>query len=364
MTDAAMDQFTWKRWREEQEAADAARGRELDPPPPAPPPGKNPFGAQIPVIEPQGGDLPPELKGLNPDVPQPSAAPLTPPGIVIGWDIGMVRVENPETHVMEDVPLLRPGDDLFLATVGASGTKPVSATFVVTDYFRSRYGEYDANIVYVPLDDLQRLRGMGDKANVLQIRLTADVRENSKLVHSLVVPEAQKVMPAPEAHAESWWQQQGSLLSAIDIERGLLNLLLFLIIGVAGFGVLAIFSMIVKEKYRDIGVLKSLGASGGGVMGIFLGYGLLLGLVGGLLGTGLGVWITLNINDIEKAITAMTGHEVFDRKVYSFDQIPTHLDAVSVTLVNVGAVGIAVASAVWPAFCAARLQPVRALRFE
>lgn len=368
MTEEAHWRFDAHRRQEEQDAADAERAKEFITPSPAPPPtepGKNPFGAPIPQIEPDGKEPPPELKNLKPDVPQPAVtAPPTPPGIVVGWDIGIARLENPDTHEMEDVPLLRPGDDLFLATVGASGTKPVSATFVVTDYFRSRYGEYDANIVYVPLDELQRLRGMGDRANALQIRLTADVREDPKLVHSVVVPAAQKVMPAPEAHAESWWQQQGSLLSAIDIERNLLNILLFLIIGVAGFGVLAIFSMIVSEKYRDIGVLKSLGASGGGVMGIFLGYGLLLGLVGGLLGTGLGVWITLNINDIEKALAAMTGREIFDRRVYSFDSIPTHLDAVSVTLVNVGAVGIAVASAVLPALRAARLQPVRALRFE
>jgi lipoprotein-releasing system permease protein len=365
MTAAAKERFDklrlweeWQQWKANEEA-------QFAPPPPKGEPGKNPFGAKVPVLE--GGDeLPPELRNLKPQLPAgPAAADLPPPpGIVLGWDIAVARLPNPETGEMEDIPLLRPGDDVFVATVGASGTRPVSASFVVTDTFRSRYGEYDANIVYVPLGDLQKLRGMDGKANCLQLRLTPDVRDNPKVVHDTVVPAAQAIMPKPEAHAESWWQQQGSLLSAIDIERGLLNFLLFLIIGVAGFGVLAIFSMIVKEKYRDIGVMKSLGASGGGVMGIFLGYGVLLGLVGGLLGTGLGVWLTLHINEIERAIAAMTGQQVFDRKVYSFDCIPTHLDPLSVLLVNLGAVGIAVASAVWPAWRAASLQPVRALRFE
>ena len=120
-----------------------------------------------------------------------------------------------------------------------------------------------------------------------------------------------------------------------------------------------------KEKYRDIGVMKSLGASGGGVMGIFLGYGLLLGVVGGVLGTLLGIWFTEHINDVERLIASFRGgRKVFDSSVYSFDSIPTHLDAVSVLLVNVGAVAIAVAAAVWPAWRAASLQPVRALRFE
>ena len=84
---------------------------------------------------------------------------------------------------------------------------------------------------------------------------------------------------------QTWEDKQGPLLAAIAVERGILNVLLFMIVGVAGFGILAIFSMIVVEKTRDIGILKALGASNRGVMGIFLGYGLLLGVVGAGLGT-------------------------------------------------------------------------------
>lgn len=367
MTAAAKDRFDkvrvweeWQQWKANEEAKFA-------PPPPKGEPGKNPFGAPVPKLEVDPAtELPPELRALKPQLPEPPAAALPPPpGVVLGWDIAHARLPNPETGEMEDVPLLRPGDDVFVATVGASGTRPVSASFVVTEFFRSKYGEYDANIVYVPLDDLQKLRGMDGRANCLHIKLTPDVREDRRFVDGTVVPAAQAIMPKPEAHAESWWQQQGSLLGAIEIERNLLNILLFFILGVAGFGVLAIFSMIVKEKYRDIGVMKSLGASGGGVMGIFLGYGLLLGVVGGILGTLLGIWFTQNINAIEGALASLQGgRKVFDQSVYSFDSIPTHLDAGSVLLVNLGAIAIAVASAVWPAWRAARLQPVRALRFE
>lgn len=353
-----------RRWNQQEEALQEEKRAKAAAALPPPEPGKNIFGQPTPVIVPREGELP--APNIHPELPEPllPEVPPDPPGIVLGYDIGHARLPNPDTGVMEDVQYLWPGDDVFVATVGASGTRPVSATFAVTGFFRSNYGEYDANIVYVPLDYLQRLRGMDGKANRLHIRLVPGVRENPQLVHTAVVPAAQDLMPKPESYAESWWQQQGMMLNAIEIERNLLNILLFLIIGVAGFGVLAIFSMIVSEKYRDIGVMKALGASGGGVMGIFLGYGLLLGLVGGVLGTGLGVWITLNINDIEQALAAITGRQIFDRKVYSFDSIPTHLDALSVLLVNLGAVGIAVASSVLPAVRAARLQPVRALRFE
>jgi lipoprotein-releasing system permease protein len=148
------------------------------------------------------------------------------------------------------------------------------------------------------------------------------------------------------------------------VERAILNVLLFLIIAVAGFGILAIFYMIVVEKTRDIGILKSLGASNWGVMGIFVSYGLLLGIVGSGLGTLGGIAFTENINGIEKFISKMTGQEVFPRDIYFFDKIPVELNPWMLLWVNAGAIAIATAASVLPALRAAMLHPVRALRFE
>ena len=128
--------------------------------------------------------------------------------------------------------------------------------------------------------------------------------------------------------------------------------------------VLAIFTMIVVEKTRDIGILKALGASNSGVMNIFLGYGLLLGLVGAALGTGLGLAFTRNINGVEKFLAWLTGSDIFPRDVYYFDRIPTDVQGWNVFLINVGAVAIAVLFSVLPALRAAWLHPVRALRYE
>src|SRR5262249_36468040 len=159
-------------------------------------------------------------------------------------------------------------------------------------------------------------------------------------------------------------QKQGPLLGAVAIEQSILNILLFFIIAVAGFGILAIFSMIVVEKTRDIGVMKALGASTSGVRGIFLGYGLLLGAVGSGVGMAGGLLFVHYINDIEKLLSRLIGHKVFDDSIYYFNQVPTLVELSTVFWIVVGAMMIAAAASVWPAQRAARLHPVRALRFE
>ena len=149
------------------------------------------------------------------------------------------------------------------------------------------------------------------------------------------------------------------------METAVLNILLFLIIAVAGFGILAIFYMIVVEKTRDIGILKSLGASGRGVMGIFLAYGLSLGIVGAGVGTVLGARCSSRTSTRSPTCSsAITGQPVFDPSVYYFDKIPTIVEPLTVAWIVGGAVGIAVLASVLPARRAARLHPVRALRFE
>ncbi len=261
--------------------------------------------------------------------------------------------------------LVLPGDDVKV-TFPTAGTPPkaVSDTFTVVDFYESKMSEYDSNFVLVPIAALQRMRGMIDpqsglaSVNSIQIKLRdgADLEE--------VRDRLRKAFPADLYAVASWRDKQGPLLAAVDMEMAVLNILLFLIIAVAGFGILAIFFMIVVEKTRDIGILKSLGAQASGIAGIFLGYGLFLGLVGAGAGLALGLAIALNINTIRAGVEWCTGQRVFDPSIYYFFQIPTIVDPLTVSWIVAGAVGIAVASSVLPALRAARLHPVEALRHE
>jgi lipoprotein-releasing system permease protein len=277
-------------------------------------------------------------------------------GIIVGHAIAHFR--DPRTK--QEVCTLSLGDDLSITTLsGGPMVKPVQTRFAVCDYFRSEMSEYDSSFVFVPLDYLQKLRGLDDHATAIQIRLKHYDRDKEEVKKRLAA-----LFDGAPMQVNTWEDKQGPLLAAISIERGILNVLLFMIIAVAGFEILAIFSMIVVEKTRDIGILKALGASNGGVMSIFLGYGLLLGGVGAGLGAALGLGITCNVNGIEQFLTRITGQEIFDRQVYYFKEIPTDIQPLHVALILAGAVAIAVVFSIIPALRAAWLHPVRALRYE
>ncbi len=282
-------------------------------------------------------------------------------GVIVGWALGTIHREG------EDQFIAPPGTRVGLVFPRA-GNKPEPAydDYSVVGYFKSGMSEYDSSHVYVPLARLQYMRNLIDRdgrgaVNAIQIKVKPgvnidDLKNKVQLALDRLRPMGFRVA--------TWEDKQGPLLAAVAIEQGILNLLLFFIIAVAGFGILAIFFMIVVEKTRDIGIMKALGASTAGVRGIFLGYGLLLGMVGSGVGMGIGLLFVANINAIEKQLSKLTGHKVFDDSVYYFSEIPTLVEPWTVAWIVFGALVIAAAASVWPAQRAAKLHPVRALRFE
>ena len=283
-----------------------------------------------------------------------------------GVILGHALATQHQGHGRPDIVLAPLGAKVML-TFPSIGRPPKgqSDAFAVTGHFKSEMSEYDSTHVYVPLERLQFLRsqeqGPAAAVNLIQLRCRPGVdldRLATKLERGLW-----KKWPL-RFHVQTWEQKQGPLLAAVAIEQSILNILLFFIIAVAGFGILAIFSMIVVEKTRDIGVLKALGASTAGVRGIFLGYGLSLGLVGSGVGMAIGLGFVWKINAIETWLSRLTGQRVFNPDIYYFDGIPTLVQPATVAWIVGGALLIAVAASVWPAQRAARLHPVQALRFE
>jgi lipoprotein-releasing system permease protein len=250
-----------------------------------------------------------------------------------------------------------------------AGDRP-KATYddaLVVGYFKSGMSEYDSTHVYMPLEQMQRMRLLGDgqgNGAVNQIQIKVREGENLDALAMKIEGALEELKPGGYFMVSTWEKKQGPLLAAVAVEQSILNILLFFIIAVAGFGILAIFSMIVVEKTRDIGVLKALGASTSGVRGIFLGYGLSLGMVGSGVGMVGGLLFVKYINEVELGLSLLTGRKVFDPDIYYFDKIPTLVQPMTVVWIVGGALAIAIAASVWPAQRAARLRPVQALRFE
>jgi lipoprotein-releasing system permease protein len=299
------------------------------------------------------------------------AAPL-PARLYIGQQLVSFQYEDKETKKVRTVMMVEPGDDVKLSTISV-GRPPDPRHFnaTVVDIFKSGMSEYDSNLVFCNLEELQRVRGMivppDDAENGIRgVRYITTIQIKLKdFADAKVVAERLRSAFPPNMYSvRTWEQKQGPLLAAVDVESTILNVLLFMIIAVAGFGILAIFFMIVVEKTRDIGILKSLGASSRGVMSIFVSYGLSLGLVGSGVGVVVGLLFVRYINEIEKWLTFLTGRKVFDETIYYFPSIPTRVHAMMVVSVAMGAVAIAILASILPARRAALLHPVQALRHE
>jgi lipoprotein-releasing system permease protein len=246
--------------------------------------------------------------------------------------------------------------------------------------------QVDQNSVYVPFDLLQKDlnmdaqsytdAGTGEKketparCNEIEIGLKDGFDPN------LVKPKIQKIVADmiqqyPELGynydpltTETWEEREADFLSAVENEKSLLVVLFAIISVVAVFLIFCIFFMIVVEKTRDIGIIKSLGATGAGVMGIFLGYGLAIGIAGGGMGLLLGYLVVHNINQLHAWMSRELGVSIWNAKTYVFDTIPNTMATRDVVVIVSVAVLSSVAGALVPAIRAARMNPVEALRWE
>ncbi len=281
-------------------------------------------------------------------------------GVVMGIAMSNFRMANGEEHFR-----VLPGEDIKLSfpTAGAP-PKFASDNFTIVDFYESKMLEYDSMFVFMPIKELQKQRGMTDGPNGVGYVNAVEIKLRPGADGNVVRDKLRAAFSPALYQVETWRDKQGALLAAVQMETTILNILLFLIIAVAGFGILAIFYMIVVEKTRDIGILKSLGASGRGVMGIFLAYGLSLGLVGSGAGLILGLSFVHYINPIADGLGSLMGRPLFNPEIYYLYRIPTIVFPETAAWIVAGALGIAMLASVLPALRAARLHPVEALRYE
>ena len=265
----------------------------------------------------------------------------------------------------------------------------VERNYWIVDDSRTKVWQFDSNRIYVPFEELQQdldfaattvtERETGKEVTLparctdLQISVKEPFKDREGLqearrqiqrVVQAVIDENPDPFNLDEPRVQTWRESQRLWLDAVEKEK-LLTVFLFSIISVVAiFLIFCIFYMVVAEKTRDIGILKSVGASGGGVASIFLGYGLAIGIVGSALGLLLSWLLVKNINEIHTALGKWMGVQVWNPEIYLFDKIPNTMDPTEVTVIVVIAIVASVLGALLPALKAGSLNPVEALRFE
>lgn len=167
-----------------------------------------------------------------------------------------------------------------------------------------------------------------------------------------------------EYHAEDWSLTQGSLFSAMKMEKTMIGLLLMLIVAVAAFNIIATLIMVVADKRSDIAILRTLGATPRQIMAIFVVQGSIIGFTGTLIGTVLGVLGALNVSALVGWLERITGQAIFSSDVYFISTLPSELRTEDVLLVSAAALGMSFLATLYPAWRAAQTQPAEALRYE
>jgi lipoprotein-releasing system permease protein len=311
-------------------------------------------------------------------------------GIITG--IGVVNVHKDETG-----KLINRGDFLYtlpvsLTVIGVSATgkfdlsSKAERNFWITDTSRTKVWQYDSGTVYVPFEVLQKDLGMDEqKAEVdgKEVTIPARTKEVHVRVKQPFASDAHALMNVrekirlavrrvldskPDINADpvvrTWEESQAKYIGAIEKEKLLVTFLFGMISVVAIFLIFCIFYMIVVEKTRDIGIIKSVGATSSGVAGIFLGYGATIGILGAALGFGIGYVVVHNINTIHTWLGKALGVVVWDPEVYAFDTIPNTMNTHEVAVILTVAIVASILGALVPALRAARMHPVEALRWE
>jgi lipoprotein-releasing system permease protein len=237
------------------------------------------------------------------------------------------------------------------------GTIPSIVPFKVVAIFQTGMQQYDSSFVFVPLAAAQNLLQLPASASQIQVFVT-DPDHDDGIKQAIA-----NAFPAQGLNIQDWRANNDSFLAAVTVEGNVMFLILTLIILVAAFNVISSLIMMVKDKSKDIAVLRTMGATGGAVMRIFLMCGASVGVLGTFIGFGLGVVFCANIEKIREFVQIFTG-PLFDPTVYYLESLPAKLDWHQVTEVLIMSLVLSLLATLYPSWRAARIDPIEALRSE
>jgi lipoprotein-releasing system permease protein len=244
-----------------------------------------------------------------------------------------------------------------LGTMTPMGMMPKMKWFRVTGIFRSGMYEYDNTMAYISLESAQRFFGMGSEVTGIQVK-TADVY---KVVE--IGREIRRKLGFPY-WTRDWMEMNRNLFSALRLEKIAMFIILVLIVLVAAFNIISTLIMVVMEKNKDIAILKSMGATSGGIRKIFMIEGLVIGVVGTLFGAFLGLLAAFNLEKITGFVEHLFGFKILASDVYYIDKLPSQVNPTDVWIITGTAILISLLATLYPSWRASKLDPAEALRYE
>ena len=253
------------------------------------------------------------------------------------------------------------GDRLTLiapqGVVTPAGVVPRLKTFTVSGLFEVGMFEYDSGLALIRLEDAQRLYRLDDRVSGVRLKLD-DLFKAREVVRQL----ASRLQTA--AYISDWTKSHANFFRAVQIEKNMMFIILSLIVAVAAFNIVSTLVMAVTDKQADIAILRTLGASPGSIMGVFMVQGALIGFIGLALGVAGGVALALNIDVVVPFIERLLGTELMSREVYYISSLPSELQWGDVTTITALSFLLSLAATLYPSWRASRVNPAEALRYE
>jgi len=288
----------------------------------------------------------------------PSIAKNIKQGTLEGFDDGQGLLIG---RRLADQLSLRAGDNITLVAprgaVTPMGTTPRIKAYKVAAVFEIGMSEYDSAFVFMPLPEAQAY--FNRSGDVTAIEVYIDDADAVQSFRKPIADAAQRPI-----FMVDWRQRNATFFNALQVERNVMFLILTLIVLVAALNIISGLIMLVKDKGRDIAILRTMGATQGAIMRIFFVTGASIGVVGTILGVVVGTIVCLNIESIRQFVSWLTATELFSPELYFLSRLPAEMSMGETTAVILMALILSFAATLYPSWRAARLDPVEALRYE
>lgn len=254
-----------------------------------------------------------------------------------------------------------PGDRVVLVApqgqVTPAGIIPRLRQFTVVGTFDVGHHEIDASLALVHMEDAQRLYRLGEQVSGVRLKLEEFFRAPA------VARELARVLP-PSVTVLDWTRMNATYFRAVDLEKRMMSLLLFFIIAIAAFNLVSSLFMVVKEKNADIAILRTLGASPGGVLRVFMIQGTIIGFVGVICGIVFGILGALNVDIIVGFVERLFGFKFLPSDVYQISDLPSELRYADVVVTALVSFTLSALATIYPSWRASKVNPAEALRYE